>query len=136
MTALVLIGTVVVSLLPVLPYLVILLQYPCSMHAGLIQRTGRVWRLEIGSEALCVLVDERKVGEFSLADVASARCARNSNWSESKLVEDALSLFDVRGRRLVKLPCSAKQVDALRGALARRNVPVEDVYVEAPSFLD
>jgi len=71
-----------------------------------------------------------------LAEVTRARRVCNDNWTESKLLEDALGLFAASGRELVRVPLSAAGVDALMVALGRRGVPIDEVLTSAPAFLD
>jgi hypothetical protein len=65
-----------------------------------------------------------------------ARMARNDNWTESKLLEDALGLFAESSRELARVPESAEGFEALSAELRAREIPVDDVAVSAPAFLD
>ena len=123
-----------VLLFPVAPLLVILVNYFIALRRGLIRR-GVACAVSLEAGAVAVSRRGRTV-RHPLADVGRARRARNDNWGESKLVEGALGLFSARGRELVRMPLSASGVDALERALADRGVPVEDVWVAAPTFLD
>jgi hypothetical protein len=123
-----------VLLLPVAPLLVILVDLRSALRRGLIRRGVAC---TVVNDAGAVAVSSRgRTVRHPLADVGRARRARNDNWSESKLVEDALGLFSVRGRELVRVPLSASGVEALERALTDRGVPVEEVWVAAPTFLD
>jgi len=73
---------------------------------------------------------------LTIADVARARLARNSNWTKSRLVEDALTLVDRHGVRLLKVPASAQGFATLLEGLAARAVPLSRVDVSAPAILD
>ncbi|WP_437745638.1 hypothetical protein WMF39_11780 [Sorangium sp. So ce1504] len=65
-----------------------------------------------------------------------ARFARNDNWTESKMLEDALGLFALDGREIERLPGSAADLGGLLVELEARGIPVEHVYVSAPAVLD
>ena len=68
--------------------------------------------------------------------IARARFARNDNWTESKMLEDALGLFTAKGREIERLPESATGLDELQRELGDRGVPIEHVEVSAPAILD
>lgn len=117
---------------PALPFLILLPWHFFALHRGLIARRDEVMSLTLEAETL-VLSDGQRV---SLDDVASARACRNDNWSESRMLADALTLYSAKGRKLVRVPLDAVGVDALLRELQRRGVLVKDVLVSAPAFLD
>lgn len=106
-----------------------------SVWHGLRLRGGGRWRVEATGDTLTLRRGTRSV-KVALADLGSARLARQSNWGDSRFVEDALTLWDQQGRRLVKLPTSAEGFPVLLERLTSRAVPVSHVEVSAPTFLD
>jgi len=71
-----------------------------------------------------------------LGAIARARYAQNANWTESTIVEDALTLYDAHGSSPMKIPASAEGFRTLLGALQRHEIPITTVQVDAPAFLD
>jgi hypothetical protein len=74
---------------------------------------------------------------IDLDEVARARFAFNGNWPflasrESKIVEDAVTLFNARGHKLMKVPQSAYGYGDLRDVLERRGIETSSVPVVAP----
>ncbi len=126
---------VLVSLVPLLPVLVLIPWYFVARHRGLTPRSKARCRVALSDGQIQV---SRGSGQrsLSLPGIARARLARNSNWTESKLLEDALGLFDQQGREVLRLPESAEGLPALLAALRDRDVPVERIDVSAPAFLD
>ena len=126
---------VLAALLPVLTVLVLVVDYFVARHRGLAKRTSARWAVSIEGDDLHVERDGVR-RRLPLRSVVRARFARNENWTESKLLEDALGLFTASGREVARLPESAQGLDALVTELARRGVAIEPVYVGAPAYLD
>ncbi len=114
--------------------LILLAMVPLSVHQGLAMRDHRPWRVTREGGVLWVSHGERET-QVPVAAVRRMRWAFNGNWTESKLVEDALTLFGERGRKLVKIPGSAQGLDPLRREL-RQQFHEEQVDVAAPAYLD
>lgn len=115
--------------------LVLLVQWRSSVRQGLRTRTRRAFTVRIAHDVL-ELRCGRTPRALPLARIARARLATNGNWTESKIVEDALSLFDARGRRVAKVPASAEGWRDLLDVLHQRGVAIEERAVDAPAFLD
>lgn len=127
---LLLLGGVPALVVAVLPFWVL-----WSVWRGLRLRSSLRWRVEATGDTLTLWQGTRAV-KVALADLGSARLARQSNWGDSRFVQDALTLSDRQGRRLVKLPTSADGFPVLLERLTARAVPVLQVEVSAPSLLD
>lgn len=106
-----------------------------SVWRGLRVRSRVPWRIEMTDDTLTLWKGSNRV-TLTIADVARARLARNSNWTKSRLVEDALTLVDRHGVRLLKVPASAQGFATLLEGLAARAVPLSRVDVSAPAILD
>lgn len=106
-----------------------------SVHRGLRTRTRRPFSVRLDGDQL-EIVDDGARHAIPLSHISRVRHARNANWTGSKLVEDAMTLFDVDGRRLAKVPVSASGFQDLRIWLETSSVPVQIVDVEAPAYLD
>jgi hypothetical protein len=129
-------GVVVLAMLaPLLPVLVLLPWHLIAVRRGLAPRSTTSFTLAI-REGDVVITHAIKAACYPLNEVARARVARNSNWTESKMLEDALSLVDTRGRRLARVPLTAHGVEEVVGELKRRGIPIDEVEVSAPAFLD
>ena len=106
-----------------------------AMHRGLVPRSEQRHTVSVEGGA-ATLTHGNKRTRCDLNQVSRARRAFNDNWTESKMLEDAVSLFSAKGRALVRVPVSADGFDGLMRELAARGVVVEDVPVSAPAFLD
>lgn len=106
-----------------------------ALYRGLTKRT-RIGCVVSLADGLLHVKRGSQHTSHALDAVARGRFARNDNWTESKMLEDALGLFSKRGRELVRLPASTEGLEALLAELRRRGIPVEDVYVSAPAFFD
>ena len=113
----------------------LLFTYPYAVARGLRPRTHRTFTVRIRGERL-VLVEGTDRRVVAIADIAAARFATNANWTESTLVDDALTLYGVGGRRLASIPASAASFAALRALLTARRIPVEVRDVAGPAYLD
>lgn len=120
---------------PALPFLALIPWHFIAVRRGLIRRSRAPCAVSLAQEILRV---ERgaKLTRHALGTIARARFARNDNWTESKILEDALSLFASNGREIERLPQSATGLDELLAELGARGIPIEDVYVSAPAVLD
>ncbi len=107
-----------------------------SVARGLRTRSRRAWRLSLTEDQLQVWVGERLRHQWRLGAIARARYAQNANWTESTIVEDALTLYDAHGSSPMKIPASAEGFRTLLGALQRHEIPITTVQVDAPAFLD
>jgi len=121
--------------LPLLFLLILPFWLVRSIWQGLQLRTRRSYRVEIEDDVLVVHRDDR-ARRIPFDDIARGRHAENGNWTESKLVDDALTLYDADGRRLAKFPAASEGFDEALEVVERRGVPVDLVVVSAPAFLD
>lgn len=120
---------------PVLPFLVLIPWHFIALHRGLIRR-GRVpCVVSLSQEAIHVERGDEPTSH-ALDIIARARFAQNDNWTESKMLEDALGLFASDGREIVRLPRSATGFDELLVELSARGIPIEYVCVSAPAVFD
>lgn len=106
-----------------------------SVRKGLRTRRSQPCAVQTHSDAFLVRTGAREQS-FPFPSVVRCRFAINANWTESKLVENALTLFDTTGKPLVKVPSSAAGFEQLVLALKDRNIPIDKVEVDAPAFLD
>lgn len=119
---------------PLLPVLALVPWYFVARARGLLPRRADPTSLRVEGEVLVVTYGE-KTERHALADVTRARHVQNDNWTESKQLADALTLYAGR-RRLTRVPLDAAGIELLSDELQRRNVTVERVLVSAPAFLD
>jgi hypothetical protein len=123
------------SVLPALAILALVPWHFVAIHRGLARRGASPCVVSVADGFLSVERGERRA-RLAIDAVARARLARNANWTESKMLEDALGLFSADGREQVRLPLSTGGLDGVLEALEARGVPVEDVEVSAPVWLD
>lgn len=117
------------------PFLVLIPWYFVAKHRGLaprprvscvIRHSRTLLHVERGATPACYRLDA----------IVRARFAMNENWTESLLLEDALSLYAADGREIVRLGASAKGFEEVVARLKARGVPIEHVAVSAPAYLD
>ena len=120
---------------PALPFLVLIPWHFISLHRGLIRRGRGPCVVSISQGAVHVKRAD-KVTSHALGSIVRARFTRNDNWTESKMLEDALGLFASNGREIERLPESATGFDELLVELGAGGIPIEHVDVSAPAVLD
>lgn len=125
----------VVTIGPFLPVAALVPWYFVARQRGLAPRSARPLAVTLAEGAL-ILEGLHRPRRVPLDAVRRARFVRNDNWTESKLLDDALTLLDGRGRVLGRVPLSAAGVEVLEGELRRRGVTVEERWVSAPTLLD
>lgn len=125
----------VASIAPFLPILALLPWYFVAVRRGLVPSKRGPASVSVAQGAL-VVDHGAKHTRCDLKQVSSARRACNDNWTESKILEDAIGLFSAEGREIVRVPLSATGIDELVRALHKQGVPIVDVAVSAPVFLD
>ncbi|MDC0742793.1 hypothetical protein [Polyangium mundeleinium] len=126
---------ILIIVAPVLPFLVLLPWHFIARSRGLAPRSDVPCVVSLSEGGLHVQRGDKRTSHV-LDLVARARFARNDNWTESKMLEDALGLFTAKGREIERLPESATGLDELQRELGARGIPIEDVEVSAPAFLD
>lgn len=120
---------------PALPLLALLPWHVVAVRRGLIRRSRIPPAIRLDERE--ILVEHGgKLARCQWAEISRARRAANGNWTGSKMLEDALGLFSSNGRELLRVPLSAAGTDALLRELGTRGVPIEEVLVSAPSYLD
>jgi hypothetical protein len=120
---------------PFAPVLALVPWYFHAVHRGLVARSKVRCAVTISGATLHVDRGERRTSH-ALDAVAAARLAWNDNWTESNLLEDALTLFSARGRVIERIARSSTGCDALLDELRRRGASIEQVDVSAPVYLD
>lgn len=123
------------TIAPVAPFLALLPWHFVAVRRGLIRRSRVPYSVTVAHGALIVEHRSTRI-HCELNKVSRARRARNDNWTESKMLEDAMGLFSANGRELVRVPLSAVGVDALVRELGELGVAIEEVLVSAPTVLD
>lgn len=109
------------SLYPLLLVVVLVAEYFVCRYRGLVKRTSSRWAVFVADDALHIERDGVR-RSLPLRDLSRARFVRNDNWTESRLLEDALGLRTASGRELARLPESTKDLDVLVAELTRRGV--------------
>jgi len=105
-----------------------------AVSKGLMARTKRSLRCVFDSDGIELWSGPRLNKHVGWGEVMRARHAINENCTESRLVEDAVTLSDARGVARLKVPQSAHGFAELLALLASRQVVVEVVEVSAPSL--
>jgi hypothetical protein len=120
---------------PFLPVLALIPWHFIAKHQGLMSRSP-IPTIVSYSNGVIQITRGNKRTSHPFEHIVRARLARNDNWTESTMLEDALGLFAVNGREIVRLPESATGFAALLAELNARGIPIEYVDVSAPSMLD
>ncbi len=120
---------------PFVPVLALLPWHFVAKRQGLISRSQIPCVLLMDDDGLLVDRGGKRL-HYAWSRVARVRWARNDNWTESKMLEDAAGLFDERGREFERIPESARGFAMLMEAFTARKIPVEIVLVSAPAILD
>lgn len=126
---------VLVFAAPFLPILALIPWHFIALHRGLTGRSRVPCVVSLSEGAIHVERGNKRTSH-ALSTIVRARFARNDNWTESKMLEDALGLFASDGREIERLPESATGLDELLVELGARGIPIEHVGVSAPAVLD
>ena len=126
---------VFVSVGPFLPVLMLIPWHFIAKHRGLISRSPIPCVVSCSNGSLHIERGHKRTSH-SFERIVRARLAQNDNWTESKMLEDALGLFASNGREIERLPESATGFAGLLAELHARQIPVDYVDVSAPTLLD
>lgn len=132
------VGVVVLaSLAPMLPILVLVPWHFIALHRGLVGRPAEPTTVALDDGwVIFTHPAPRACRRVRLASIHRARVARNDNWTQSKMLDDAVGLFDETRREVARIPLGSHGADELIATLARAQVPIDEVSVSAPTFLD
>lgn len=120
---------------PALPFLVLPPWYLAARLRGLVPRTNDTWEVRVEGDDLA-LVHRGRTRRVEVRAIRRLRQARNDNWTESKLLEDGLVFYGRFGRAFAAIPSRSTGVREVLRVFAERGVPLEEVFVSAPAFLD
>jgi hypothetical protein len=120
---------------PFLPVLALVPWHFIALRRGLVSRSRIPCEVSLSEGYIHVKRGDKRTSH-ALGAVVRARFARNDNWTESKMLEDALGLFTSNGREIERLPESATGLNELLIELGARGVPIEHIDVSAPALLD
>ncbi|HRI71206.1 MAG TPA: hypothetical protein PK156_43535 [Polyangium sp.] len=120
---------------PFFPILALIPWHFIAKHRGLTSRS-RIPCVVSCANGMLHVGRGNKRARHALDRVVRARLARNDNWTESNMLEDALGLFAAKGREIERVPESAMGFNALLIELNVRGIPIEQVDVSAPTMLD
>lgn len=120
---------------PCVPVLALVPWHFVAKHRGLVSRSQIPCNVTMDAAFLHIERGSKQVS-YAWANVVRARMAQNDNWTESTMLEDALGLFDARGREIDRIPESAVGFTALVAEISAREIPLDYVDVSAPAFLD
>jgi hypothetical protein len=112
-----------------------LIAYVVAVRRGLCCHPGRPPRLKLVGDQLAITRSKRR-RSVALREIARARHAHPDGWTRSLTTLEAITLFDARGCRLAKIPVTATGWATLLADLRARGVPIEEVWVETPSYMD
>jgi len=127
--------TVLCTAGPFLPIFALIPWHFIAKHQGLMSRGAIPWVVSCSNGSLIVERGNKRTSH-SFERIVRARMAQNDNWTESKMLEDALGLFAANGREVVRLPESATGFTSIIEELGARGIPIEYVGVSAPALLD
>lgn len=88
---------------PLLPFLALLPWHFVALHRGLMSRSKVPTQLAI-EDGVLIIVHGVKTTRIALDAIRSAREACNENWSDSKMLADALTIY---GKQSAKVPTNA-----------------------------
>lgn len=126
---------ILVTFGPFFPFLALIPWHFIAKHRGLTSRS-RIPCVVSCANGLLHVQRGNKHSRHALDHIVRARLARNDNWTQSNMLEDALGLFAVNGREIERIPESAMGFNALLIELNAQKIPIEQVDVSAPSVLD
>jgi len=106
-----------------------------SLAKGLTIKDNLKWVILLTEDYLTVKYG-KKEKRIALSSIDSAFYAYNGNWTESKVVEDALTLKDKNGKNIIKIPSSSEGINKLKEILINRLGKVSEIDVEAAAVLD
>lgn len=118
--------------------------YVTCQRKGLIKKTNALWQLTVTQNGVLVTRNSQRstqrltqrLTQLSFSEISHARYAYDDGGTESKLVEDALTLFNNQGKILIKIPKSCQGFNHLMDTLPQRKIHIERIEVDAPSYMD
>lgn len=110
--------------------------YLMALNKGLVKKDKANWCVLTNDFEIKVTINEKTKSVIPFNSIAKAKYAYDDGWTESKMVEDALNLFDSRNRLLIKFPESAKGFKEAYSLIESKGIKINRCVVDAPSFLD
>ncbi|MFP6844138.1 MAG: hypothetical protein VB958_02880 [Thalassolituus sp.] len=110
--------------------------YLMALKNGLMKKDNADWCvLEEGIE-IKVIKNQKIKSVIPINSIVKAKYAYDDGWTESKIVEDALNLFDSNNRLITKIPKTANGFKEVYSLIEEKGIKINRCVVDAPSFID
>ena len=110
--------------------------YLMALKKGLIKKDDADWYVFADDIEIKITKNNKIKSVIPTNCIAKAKFAYDDGWTESKLVEDALNLFDASNKLIAKLPKTANGFKEVYSLIESKGIKISRCVVDAPSFID
>lgn len=95
------------------------------------------WCVLIEDTGIIKVIKNQKIKSvIPINSIVKAKYAYDDGWTESKIVEDALNLFDSNNRLITKIPKTANGFKEAYSLIEAKGIKINRCVVDVPSITD
>ena len=110
--------------------------YLLALKKGLIRKDRADWCVVYNDYEIRVTRNKIIKSVIPFNSIVKAKYAYDDGWTESKVVEDALNLFDSNNKLLAKFPKTAKGFKETYRLIESKGISINRCVIDAPSLID
>jgi hypothetical protein len=110
--------------------------YLMALKKGLIKKDEADWCVLADDVEIKITKNKKIKSVIPINSIIKAKYAYDDGWTESKLVEDALNLFDSSNRLIAKFPKTANGFKEAYNLIESKGIKINRCVVDAPSLID
>jgi hypothetical protein len=111
--------------------------YLMALKNGLMKKDNADWCVLAEDIGIIKVIKNQKIKcVIPINSIVKAKYAYDDGWTESKIVEDALNLFDTNNRLITKIPKTANGFKEAYSLIEAKGIKINRCVVDAPSLTD
>lgn len=110
--------------------------YLMALKKGLMKKDKADWCILADDMEIKITKNKKIKSVIPINSILKAKYAYDDGWTESKVVEDALNLFDSNNKLIAKFPKTASGFKEVYSLIESKGIKINRCVVDAPSFTD
>jgi len=110
--------------------------YLMALKKGLMKKDKADWSVLADDIEIKVTKNRKIKSVIPINSIIKAKYAYDDGWTESRIVVDALNLFDSNNRLIAKIPKTANGFTEAYSLIKSKGIEINRCVVDAPSLTD